>query len=135
MPGDPEPNEEQPAPVPPEMFAEPRRAVGHRSWPRLLGVLASIAGVAAAGFLWFEFSLGRALTVFGLGLDICGVWMLASGVVMTPRDLAHVGTWGDMGRGARRAAVHDRTESLAGLWLAVAGFTLQLVANLLPAHW
>jgi hypothetical protein len=124
-----------PKPVPPEAFAEARRAVAAEWAPRVAMILLPIAAGALAGYVFFDFSATRVLTILGLGLDICGVWMLAGGALMKPEELAHVGTWGWVGRGTKATAVKNRAEGIAGVWLAVAGFALQLIGNFFLAEW
>jgi hypothetical protein len=130
-----EPTEpQQPAPIRPEAFRAARRTVARHWAPRILIVLAvAVGGVVASQWWGLTLTPGRIVTALGLGLDICGVWILAHAVLMTPEELADVGTHRWMrGSSQRGTAVRNRAEGLLGVSLAVVGFILQLISNLLP---
>jgi hypothetical protein len=101
-----------------------------RRWlPRVLGILVPVTVFAGVGS-WMGLSPSRSIAVIGLALDICGVWMLASGAILSPKDADHVGTWGWPKYG-RRWAVRHRVEGMSGLALTLSGFALQLFSNIL----
>jgi hypothetical protein len=112
-----------------------RRIAVREWWGKIVGAL--VLGVA---LVWVRsqigaatpetaFTLARALTAMGLIADVVGVWILASGLVLSGDRLAQVGTW-DYQDATRPRAIGASEEARLGLGVAVLGFLLQLAGDL-----
>src|SRR6266516_4650820 len=86
--------EELPQPIDPRLFSEARRKAARFWLPRIAAVLLSVVVVIVVGSLRMGLSRGSAVAMFGLGLDISGVWILAHAALLKPEEMARLGTWG-----------------------------------------
>src|SRR5262249_17637810 len=94
--------EESAGRLPPTGILTPRREVRRRWWRWVL--VAALVPFAATVALRAPWSIVAGAV--GLGLDICGVWVLAFAVVaVTDVDLAQIGTDSDVGGEMRRRAM------------------------------
>jgi hypothetical protein len=102
--------------------------IARNVWWKILTPLAVTVGIAAT---LRQPAMPHLLTALGLGFDIAGVLVFA-GAVWLPKDQReHMGTVGWLSWGQQRAAERNRIESIVALALAITGFLLQLIGDLL----
>lgn len=71
------------------------------------------------------------LFVLGIGFDLAGGFLIARGLLLSPAQLKHFGTWGGIGAASVVDRARNRVDALFGLILLFAGFSIQLLAYLL----
>jgi len=71
------------------------------------------------------------LFVVGLALDLTGAYLLARGLLLSPGEIAGLGTWGALDVGMQVDRIEDRIDSEAGLGALLAGFAVQGVGYVL----
>jgi hypothetical protein len=69
--------------------------------------------------------------VLAIGFDLAGGFLIARGLLLTPSQLKHFGTWGGIGAASVVDRVRNRVDAQFGLALLFLGFLIQLIAYLL----
>jgi hypothetical protein len=68
------------------------------------------------------------LFAFGAGCDVAGAWLLARGLLPSPRQIARRATYGGLYPGALIDDVDSRVTARVGAWSLFAGFSIQVAA-------
>ena len=69
--------------------------------------------------------------IVGLALDITGAYLVARGLLLSPAEIASLGTWGGAEVGVQVDRMEDRIDARTGIGALFAGFGLQGVGYLL----
>ena len=71
------------------------------------------------------------LFVVGLALDLVGAYLLARGLILSPTDIARLGTWAGVEVGVQVDRIRARIDASTGLTALFIGFGLQAVGYVL----